>query len=82
MSGCSHAVEYVYQFIDGELTYTRRARIRMHLKRCGKCHSAVDFEKQLKAKIAESGKTEPPRELFDQLRALIQQERETGDPGS
>lgn len=81
MSGCEHAVEYAYQYIDDELTYTRRTRIRLHLRRCGHCHDAFEFEKALKSKIAASGKSEPPQELFDQLRALIEQERQHGDPG-
>ena len=78
MSGCEHAVEYVYHYIDDELTMTRRARITMHLKRCGHCFDAYEFERSLKAKIAAGGKTEPPEELFEHLRALIQQERDIG----
>jgi len=80
MSGCENAVEYVYQYIDDEMTYTRKARIKWHLKRCGHCMSAYDFEESLKTRIAESGRSEPPPELFDTLRALIQQERNTEDP--
>jgi len=80
MSGCEHAVEYVYQYIDEELTFTRRTRISMHLRRCGHCCDAFEFERSLKARIAASGKTVPPEELFDQLRALIQQERNTEPP--
>lgn len=82
MSGCDHAVEYVYQYLDEELTLTRRARISIHLKRCGQCCDAFEFEKRLKARIAAGGKTEPPPELFDHLRALLHQERTNGDPGS
>lgn len=80
MSGCENAVDYVYQYLDDELTHTRKARIKWHLRRCGDCISAFEFEESLKAKIAEGGRSEPPRELFDSLRALIQQERNTGDP--
>ncbi|MFV1970508.1 MAG: zf-HC2 domain-containing protein [Acidimicrobiia bacterium] len=79
MSGCEDAVEYVYQYIDDELTVTRKARIQWHLKRCGHCVSAFQFETSLKERIAAGGKTEPPAELFDTLRALIQQERNTGN---
>ena len=80
MSGCDHAVEYVYSYIDEELTFTRRTRITMHLRRCGHCCDAFEFERALKAKIAAGGKSEPPAELFDQLRALIQEERNTESP--
>ena len=80
MSGCEHAVEYVYSYIDEELTFTRRTRISMHLRRCGRCCDAFEFERALKARIAASGKSEPPAELFDQLRALLQQEQHTESP--
>ncbi len=80
MSGCGHAVEYVYQYIDDELSAAQRTRITMHLKRCSNCTDAYEFERSLKAKIAAGGKTEPPAELFDHLRALIQQEKKRGDP--
>lgn len=80
MSECHEAIEYVYQYIDDELTSTRKARIKWHLKRCGHCVDAYAFETQLKQKIASSGKTEPEPELFDTLRALIQQERTIEDP--
>ncbi|GMQ92687.1 MAG: hypothetical protein BMS9Abin12_0164 [Acidimicrobiia bacterium] len=80
MSGCENAVEYVYQYLDDEMTYTRKARIKWHLKRCGHCMSAYQFEESLKLRISAGGKSEPPEELFDTLRALIRQERNTGDP--
>ena len=79
MSGCEHAVEYVYQYIDDELTTTQRTRIAMHLKRCANCTDAFEFERSLKARIAIGGKSEPPRELFDHIRALLQQEQKQGD---
>jgi len=80
MSGCEEAVEYVYQYLDDELTVSRKARIKWHLKRCGHCTDAFAFETQLKQKIASGGKSAPPPELFDSLRALIQQERTREDP--
>ena len=42
----------------------------------------LEFERRLKARIAEGGKSEPPPELFDHLRALIHQEHGNEDPGS
>ncbi|HHC07701.1 MAG TPA: anti-sigma factor [Actinobacteria bacterium] len=79
-TGCDHAVEYVYQFLDGELTWWRRTRIRWHLRRCVRCENAFEFETKLKSVIRERGRTEPPAELFDTLRALIERERRSS-PG-
>lgn len=71
---CDHAVDYLYQYIDQELTWSRRLRVRWHLRRCGQCVHAYDFEKRLKARIKQCGRDEPPQELFDRIRALIEQE--------
>ncbi len=79
-NGCNDAVEYVYQYIDDEMTVTRKARIKWHLKHCSNCTDAYEFEVQLKQKIAIAGKSEPPAELFESLRALLQQERTRQDP--
>ena len=80
--GCDHAVEYVYRFIDDELTWWHKVRIRRHLRRCAGCESAYEFESRLKAIIRLRGRTEPPPELFDTLRALIQEERAARDQES
>jgi mycothiol system anti-sigma-R factor len=73
-AGCEHAVDYLYQYIDEELTWARRVRIRWHLRRCGPCLDAFDFEAKLKTRIRQCGRDEPPQELFDRIRALIEQE--------
>jgi len=80
MNGCHNAIEYMYQYIDEELTPARRARIKLHLRRCDQCPDAFDFEEQLKAKIHAAGRATPPPELFANLRALIEEEREEGHP--
>jgi mycothiol system anti-sigma-R factor len=73
-SGCDHAIEYIYQYLDDEISVTRASRIKLHLRRCSACMSSYEFETKLKSVIRERGRTEPPPELFDTLRALIQEE--------
>lgn len=76
---CEHAIAYMYQYLDHEeLTWTRRSRIRRHLRKCEICPGAFDFESRLKEMIREKGREEPPPELFDRLRTLIREE----GPGS
>jgi mycothiol system anti-sigma-R factor len=72
--GCEHAVEYVYQYLDEEMTRMRRARIKYHLKKCVACDGAFAFESRLKAVIRERGRETPPPELISRLRALIQED--------
>ncbi len=76
MSGCEHALEYVYYYLDEEISFFQQSRVSLHLKRCASCTSAYEFERRLKTLIKDRGRTEPPPELFDALRALIQEERE------
>jgi len=81
MSGCDHAIEYVYQYLDEEASFFTRSRISVHLRRCPPCMDAFEFESRLKDVIRERGKSDPPPELFDTLRALIQEERESTESG-
>jgi mycothiol system anti-sigma-R factor len=81
MSGCDHAIEYVYQYLDEEASFFTKSRIHLHLRRCPPCMSAFEFERQLKSVIRERGKSDPPPELFDTLRALLRQERESNESG-
>ena len=80
MSGCEYAIEYVYQYLDQEASFFTTSRIRLHLRRCGPCMDAFQFETRLKDVIRERGRSDPPPELFDTLRALIQEERENNEP--
>jgi mycothiol system anti-sigma-R factor len=80
MNACDHAIEYIYQYLDEEISFFRKSRVSVHLSRCAECTGAYDFERRLKDVIKERGRSEPPPELFDTLRALIQQEREGDEP--
>ena len=79
-TGCEHAIEYVYQYLDEEISFFERSRVTVHLKRCGSCTDAYQFERRLKVLIRQRGRTEPPPELFDALRALIERERKRSEP--
>lgn len=79
MSGCQSAVEYVYQYIDDELTFARRVMIRWHLRRCGHCVDAFTFESDLKARVAEAGRAAPSEQFLTTLRTLIADERARHD---
>ena len=73
-SGCDHAIDYIYQYLDDEISVVHSSRIKLHLRRCSLCMSAYEFETKLKSVIHERGRTEPPPELFDTLRAIIQEQ--------
>jgi len=79
-SACHHATEQIYFYLDGEMTYLRRLRIRWHLRRCGHCVSAYDFEERVKEMVRVKCRTEPSAELIQRLRTLIREEA-GDDPG-
>ena len=78
-SGCDHAIEYIYQYLDDEISVVHSSRIKLHLRRCSVCMSAYEFETKLKRVIRERGRAEPPPELFDRLRTMIQEEGKAVD---
>lgn len=78
IQGCDHATEYIYHYLDNEITWTRQQRIRWHLRRCRDCSGAFEFEMNLKASIRRAARTDVPPELIDRLQALIQQEEQHG----
>lgn len=73
-SPCDQAVEQLYEYIDQEITWTRKVRIRWHLRRCHDCNDAFAFEQKLKSIIRAKSVDEPPPELFDRIRALLQEQ--------
>ncbi|MGB5187901.1 MAG: zf-HC2 domain-containing protein [Acidimicrobiia bacterium] len=75
-SGCDHAIDYIYQYLDDEISVVHSSRIKLHLRRCALCMSAYEFETKLKSVIRERGRTQPPPQLFDTLRAILQEQSE------
>jgi mycothiol system anti-sigma-R factor len=78
---CEHAIEHIYFYLDSEITWYKRLRVRRHLRKCRHCCDAFDFEAHLKALIRQRGHDMAPPELFERLRALIDQET-AEEPGA
>ncbi len=72
-NNCDHALEYVYHYLDEEITWYHRARVRWHLRRCNDCCNGYEFERRVKAMVRSKGVDEPPPELFERLRAFIRE---------
>jgi len=58
-TGCDHAIEYIYQYLDEEISSYHATRIKVHLKRCSACMDAYQFETKLKTVIRERRETGP-----------------------
>ena len=74
---CYEAVEQLYFYLDGELTYERRVGIAMHLADCPPCGDAFDFESELRVVIAQRCRERVPEGLrarvYEALRRLEEQ---------
>ncbi len=43
ISGCEHALEYVYSYLDEEISFFHQSRVSVHLKSCASSTSAYEF---------------------------------------
>ena len=73
---CDEARARVYHYLDDEIGWWKRARIRRHLRRCPPCEDGFRFERKLQVKIREDCADEVPPELMDRLRRFISEEAE------
>jgi mycothiol system anti-sigma-R factor len=60
---CEHAIERIYEYLDGELTAYKRAAIARHLDECPPCAEGFDFEIELRQVIAFKCRDEVPPDL-------------------
>lgn len=74
-SACAEAAARVYPFLDGELTWVRRAKVRWHLRACTRCEAAFVFESYLKAKVSEGLAEECPDDVVERLRGFLADNR-------
>lgn len=68
---CEEVLKHLLAYVDKELNLEVSAEIDQHLERCRGCFSRADFERKLKAKLAETGSTTAPDRLRSRVRALI-----------
>jgi len=68
---CDTALTEIYEFLDGELDDTARARIEVHLRECSPCLEAFDFETQLRHVLATRCKDKVPDELRSRIQAAL-----------
>jgi mycothiol system anti-sigma-R factor len=70
---CQEALDTLYHYLDGELTFERRIQIQRHLDDCGPCLDAFDFEAELKIVVARKCRDQVPEELRQRVaRAILE----------
>ena len=76
---CSDAIHTLYEFLDGELTGSRKAEIQAHLEECLPCFQAYDFEAELKIMISQKCREQAPPALQQRVADAL---RQISQPGS
>jgi len=70
---CDETIARVYPYLDGETTWYRRVRVRLHLRNCHNCTDAFAFEEQLKLTVRRKSRTDPPAEFILRLRDYLRE---------
>ena len=78
---CEKAHRQLYVYLDGEVTWVRRVRIRWHLHRCPGCDHGFAFEHGLKEKVRKSCSEQLPPDVHDRLREVLRRETAGGSAG-
>jgi len=72
---CDQALAEIYLYLDRELTWWRRRRIRRHLAECPPCMNGFSFERRLKVVVRQRLAEEVPPEFVDRLHTALRSEQ-------
>jgi len=71
-SDCLEAFDHLYAYLNGELKDPKDvAMIEHHLAHCRSCYSRAQMEREINARLKQSGDPEAPPALQDRLKKLI-----------
>ena len=70
---CEEAQAKLYHYLDSEMGFYRRWRVRRHLRRCPPCSGGFSFESKLQQKIRSDCVDEVPEELMQRITSFIRQ---------
>lgn len=69
---CMHAVEFLYAYLDGELTDKKSiTQFEKHMQHCRSCFSRKQLEEELSRKIKDSSEEEVPDALKNRIKGII-----------
>jgi mycothiol system anti-sigma-R factor len=68
---CEEALHRLLDYLDAELRGESLYELEQHLDRCRSCFSRFEFERRLKAHVAELGSEPVPAELHDRIRRVL-----------
>ncbi|WP_081746482.1 zf-HC2 domain-containing protein [Arthrobacter sp. H5] len=62
-----HPTRFLADFVDGELTGSRRTSVEDHLSRCGACRRAVEQEQLIRRRVRSSDIPDPAEDLCERI---------------
>lgn len=74
--GCEEALRLLATYLDRELNPLEEMEMERHLELCRSCYSRVEFERALKARLAELGHLTPDPAFADRIRQMVQRFRQ------
>lgn len=70
---CEDALKSLFEYLDHELKDNEHQAMDAHLRGCRSCYSRAEFERRLKARLAQSGSEAPPAELKERIGKILKQ---------
>ncbi len=70
---CEETLRRLLAYLDGELQDREGREVEEHLHRCRSCFSRAEFERRLKAHLAELGSAPVPPAFEARVRSLLRQ---------
>jgi mycothiol system anti-sigma-R factor len=68
---CEEVIAKLLEYLDRELDAAAQLEIERHLETCRGCFSRAEFERRLRARVAETGDAKAPESLRRRVRALV-----------
>ena len=69
---CEEAIRKLLEYLDGELDEVDRSRMERHLETCRGCFTRAEFERRLRARVAETGSSRAPESFRQRIRGLME----------
>lgn len=68
---CEQVIARLFDYLDHELDERQAAELEHHLARCRDCFSRSEFEKRLRARLADSATQPAPPHLHRRIGRLL-----------
>jgi anti-sigma factor (TIGR02949 family) len=76
---CEEVISRLFEFLDRELDPALEREVEHHLADCRGCFTRTEFERRLRARIAEASAVEAPERLRRRARHLMERFSDEND---